>query len=890
MRPGDAVLVPYDARLNGTDFTVAFWARVDGAPGQWRSPVTSRDIGTGYNVYAGTNNRWQFWTGNGGWDVLTGPVVTAAWTHIVVQFQATSGPNGSGVYSGTKTLWVDGVNVASNAAATYKPNTTEPFRIGSGGNPGAYTLYPFEGPVDEMRVYDTALSLPEITALYNETHPCSSLGLNHLEIQHASGTGLTCAASILTVKACADSAIPCLTPYTLGVSGSLSASGAPAVNWDGTTGGAAGAGFVIPNGSSVVTKNVQVATAGTVVFGITSPLPVPTGATTCNFGAPVCTFTANTAGFIFSDTATGNTYNIPPQVSGITSPTLYLRAVQASTTNPAVCAPAIISQPSVSVTMGYACNNPSTCQAGNLVTINSTPIAPGGTAVNNLPFDANGSTPITVRFDDAGRITLNATKTLTPFGGAAPVVLNGNSNAFVVAPHHFGFSAITAAPLTAGINFSATVTAYNGLPTPTATRNFGLETAPGPAEGVALGFSKCQPTGAGTSNGSFSGSLGGFGSGSATANNLNWNEVGNGDLTASLASGSYLGSGLNASGTTGTGGITCNGAGNVGRFKPDHFALIAGSIVTRSTAACVPASGFTYMGEPMQLDITLEAQSAPPGNSRTSNYVGAFAMLDPTDLLLWPNAKLGASPSIALGAIDTALPTPLSARANVVSVAATGWVVGGSEGRNTVTATAILSRAAAPDGPYNLIKLGIDPRDSDGVRLTSYDLDADNNSVNERRQIGATTAYRYGRLRLLNAYGSELLPLRVPVRVEYFNGTTWALNTADNCTGLPPANTIALSGGISGNTSASASAPAVIAGSGTLILAKPSPVATGSVDIATNLGAGGTDTSCNAATPPSTAGNRQWLQYSWCAGKLDPNARAKFGSPRAPYIYLRERY
>ena len=50
--------------------------------------------------------------------------------------------------------------------------------------------------------------------------------------------------------------------------------------------------------------------------------------------------------------------------------------------------------------------------------------------------------------------------------------------------------------------------------------------------------------------------------------------------------------------------------------------------------------------------------------------------------------------------------------------------------------------------------------------------------------------------------------------------------------------------------------------------------------------------------PASTGANLPWLQGKWggstaCPSTLydrDPNARATFGSPRAPYIYLRERY
>jgi MSHA biogenesis protein MshQ len=461
--------------------------------------------------------------------------IAGSWTHIAVtwNFNALAGSNQDHM-----SVYINGAQVKLQSFTT---NGTVSSSIGTlylGDNRSSHTgsngtVNSANGTLDEVNIYNYEGTPALVQRDMSYTSSCGSV--DHLVIQ-SSGNGLTCGANTLTVAACQDAA--CATPFIGGVSGTLSASGTPVVSWDGTTGGSTGSGFVIPAGSSSVAKNMQVASAGTVTFGVSAATPLPANPTTCNFGtnAPAnnnCVFTASTAGFIFSNTSTGNTYTIPPQVSGIAATGLYLRAVQASTTNPAVCTPAIISQ-TTAVNMGYTCNNPATCQAGNLATINATAIAsgaPGSTPVS-LSFDANGSAPITARYDDAGQITLNANKTVTPFGGSSPVTLSGSSNAFVVAPHHFGISSVTAGPIKAGNNFSASVTAYNGLATPTATKNFGLETVP---ESVTLSFSKCQPTGTNSSNGTFSGSVGSFAGGVANSTNLNWSEVGNGDVVATLA-------------------------------------------------------------------------------------------------------------------------------------------------------------------------------------------------------------------------------------------------------------------------------------------------------------------------------------------------------------------
>jgi MSHA biogenesis protein MshQ len=101
-------------------------------------------------------------------------------------------------------------------------------------------------------------------------------------------------------------------------------------------------------------------------------------------------------------------------------------------------------------------------------------------------------------------------------------------------------------------------------------------------------------------------------------------------------------------------------------------------------------------------------------------------------------------------------------------------------------------------------------------------------------------------------------------------------NSADSSTSLP-ATAIALSGALAGSTSASAIT--LVGGVGTLTLAAPGP-ATGSVDVAINLGSSGSDQSC-LATHGGTAASKPWLrsQNGSCAATYDrdPSARATFG-------------
>ena len=152
-----------------------------------------------------------------------------------------------------------------------------------------------------------------------------------------------------------------------------------------------------------------------------------------------------------------------------------------------------------------------------------------------------------------------------------------------------------------------------------------------------------------------------------------------------------------------------------------------------------------------------------------------------------------------------------------------------------------------------------------------------------------STGLRSGRLQLSNTFGSEKAGLSVPVTAQYWSGNAWVKNSADSCTTVPAAAVVRTNyldgrGAATSAWTTTAGSLTITAGAGTLSLTAPSPTATGSVDLALNLGATTTDQSCLAAHPASTAGARPWLRSQNGAqngcGALwdrDPSARATFG-------------
>lgn len=214
---------------------------------------------------------------------------------------------------------------------------------------------------------------------------------------------------------------------------------------------------------------------------------------------------------------------------------------------------------------------------------------------------------------------------------------------------------------------------------------------------------------------------------------------------------------------------------DVGRFVPDHFSLSAASIVNRADLVC-PTCTFTYMGEQMNALLTLTAQAS--GGSTTQNYAGVLAKFNPA----------AAGNPLAFGAVDTAAPTYLTARLDTASAASGSFALGVanvSAPLGIFRCTAITCPANTnpnrEDGPYAVLDIGIAPVDSDGVIMSAYNLDTDAVAGNDHSKI-ARTEVRFGRMKLSNAHGSELLSLPIVATIQYWDGTTYVTSVTDSAT------------------------------------------------------------------------------------------------------------
>ena len=507
----------------------------------------------------------------------------------------------------------------------------------------------------------------------------------------------------------------------------------------------------------------------------------------------------------------------------------------------------------------------------------------------------------------------------------------------------------------AGNPFSMTVTAYNtnGAVTP----NFGLETSP---EGVILTPLANMPDLAGATTGNLTGAFGAFSGGSATGIAFAYDEVGIMTATAKLASGNYLASSSGAlkeittpsSGNIGrfisdhfvvvpdinspvvtqadytqvtaNPAITAAPATVISVDSTAGFAIgskvriptagTSGNVFTATVTAVdsvlntltldtsiltsldgtdpVISEWGSYMGEEFDAQFTLTAKDA--STNTTQNYQGAYAKLNPT----------AASNPLAFVAISGA--TNLTSRLNT-SAAAMGSFNNGSA---TIVAPLAISRVASPDGPYTAVRIGIAPTDSDNVTmdacatapptgppdgcvLTTYSSIMD-------PTVQASTEVRYGRMRLQNANGSELLPLPVNLALQYWSGATggWQTNSADTLTTISAAN-FAFNFPVDTKNLLAACETFITVGgtapSFTLSLSAPGSGNNGWADLTLNLGATASGTQCSAlgigAGPVATTANMPYLQYNWTGTLGNPSARATFGVYKSgPTIFRREMY
>jgi MSHA biogenesis protein MshQ len=845
-------------------------------------------------------------------------IAANTWVHIAITWDL---PNDrlevyiNGTLSATSNTNLNGTIGNLNSLYIGDNRTT-----GVGGS--GYTGNSADGLIDEVRIYSAPLSAAAVAADMNATHACGA-AIDHYDISYPSGaTAVTCESLTVRITAhdAADAPVdaPSGTVMTFATTTGTGVWLAPTVAGTGTwtpSGLNNGqASYTWPGGESVLDVRLRHNT--------------PVAAIAMNLGGmysesatedPAAAFVDS--GFRVTNAAGVASVSIGTQIAGkdsntgLGAQTLFLQAIRTDS-GTGSCVGVFPSQ-TVTVQLASECNNPGACvpTPGSQVRVRNSAAAMVPIAQNNnaavgsysnvsLAFDAQSKAPLMLNYPDVGQIALHARYALP----APPsTFMLGSSNAFVVKPAGFVVSNIIrtgdsfanpaaadatgAAFIHAGDAFTATVTAVaNDGVTP--TPNFGRESTP---EGVVLSQTLIAPAGGnnGTlSNATVPGTEFGAGgmvsdaNGLATVTNLSWNEVGIIQLSGQIADNNYLGAGA---------APNTYASANIGRFTPDHFAVIgAMTLINRSNLACA-GSPFTYLGEPLRLAFQLEARELSGG--RVLNYLPSgvaannFAKLAVTNGgvfgVLSGTSALNANP-------DT------SSRIGVTASGANAWQTGANGGRTNVLAVdATFARRNdnAVDGAFEGTEIGIAPQDAtDNVGLAAAALNRDWVApAGNDHLFFNTTNLRFGRVALENVFGSELVPLSMGMEAEYYfdASTGFVTNGDDACTIVgnpqldlsndisnPPQGTLSINtnnGPPVKTTNVSIDNSPFSAGVGNLTFTAPGDGGDGFADVSVDLS------------------GWSWLRFDWDGNGVndnDPVARATFGiyegNPRQ--IYLRERY
>ena len=336
-----------------------------------------------------------------------------------------------------------------------------------------------------------------------------------------------------------------------------------------------------------------------------------------------------------------------------------------------------------------------------------------------------------------------------------------------------------------------------------------------------------------------------------------------------------------------------------GRFIPDHFAYLAGGVTAACSTATTP---FTYMGQSgLGIYYRLRAENGAGGVTANYDAGRGYPVVAPV-LVAEDQAAtnqgcdlIGRISGTVAGTWGNGVYAANDADANNLPDSSTAVFSRPTTPLALTLATCSANRGSA-GGPFWLMDVGVKMTDGTAT-LTNPDMDAASAGVCASgactaKKIGAT-AVLDGRLWLNNAYGSEMLPLPVPVQAQYWTASGWQKNTVDVCSvmtlptaangGLvfysPPQtarNALESGEAVAQMNGATTATVNLLGGDARLVLRNPASSTQGPGT--GNFGY--VDVIGSKLTPSST-----WLPPSG-------NARACFGAcgPRSPIIYLRENY
>jgi hypothetical protein len=588
--------------------------------------------------------------------------------------------------------------------------------------------------------------------------------IDHFEFSY-SGQALTCKPETFTIKACKNPSCSEL------VTGSVSATLSPSTGWISGTG--LTGGHVLNFTGGTATATLSQTTPATINVGVSASLPAakPLSTTLCQIGGSLSAANCNV---LFSET--GLEFSVPDKLAAQPASGIVVRAVKSDGNQ--ACVPSFSNvNRIISFWSDYVTPmTPSAVPAARVTVTHgantSTIGTSSGTATPmNLSFNTIGEATIAVNYADAGLLNLNARYTGSTANNDAGLTLNG-ADEFVSAPQGLCITAEQVCPTPnatcpvykkAGQAFTTVISA-RAWQSNSDSNYCDNATTPSFSRGsVPLSHSLVQPVG-GVSGTLTPVSYNHAAQASAqTSVSMSLSEVGIFNLQAG-GNLTYLGMPI----TLGSSMIN-----PLGRIVPDRFELVTGSSITST------CSGFHYLSQPANLSMMVRALNS--AGAITSNYRSTFAKA--TSSLVAENSNNG---------------TSLTSRIQQFT-GGMSW----NNGVSTLSAAPFsLLRASTVDGPFESVLFGLTLQDNDGnvSVLSGLDqrVDSTGNCVAAANCLSKTLdqarPWRYGRMQVVNALGSEQSNLPVQLKAEYWSGQQFVLHAADNCSPVAPSRLVLTAG------------------------------------------------------------------------------------------------
>ncbi|WP_166266202.1 DUF6701 domain-containing protein [Marinobacter caseinilyticus] len=741
-----------DPRLDLSDeLTISGWVYIDRFPQFGLNTIVSKDENYEFHLDANGQVYWWWRTASGATHSMTTTSAGLAvnrWHHIAVTYR-----------SGAQRIYIDGTERGNAAFSGQLRVNNDPFQIGQDqGFAGRF----FNGRIDEVSVFRSALKQAGIQRLYERRRSCPATGPAEIRVDVPTSASV-CRAADVTISV-RDGGGNLLSDY-VGEVDLQTSSGRG--NWSISSGGGtlspdphasndgqAGYQFVAADGGSVVLA-LSNASADVLTVMATDGAAGITGSST-----PVA-FSDNA--FVISVTDSQGSDFIAERDHA-----LQLEAIRRDPDS-GQCGLNANYNGAVDI---KAWLDRSTDDPGG-----QAPVATAGAAKATLPDAEPGVANFAVSFidgvaalswvtTDVGQYRLNTkddSSGLVVDAANNPIPVLGSGAQWTVRPDRFGVAVVDnpaaanaggAVFVAAGDAFNLSVTALGALGGNLAS--YGQEGTP---QGVDLTHTLVAPalgeTGVLSGVTTIPGSQ--FAGGVAALGGVSWNEVGIIRIRAS--NNRYLG----------VSPLTTGESSNVGRFVPARFSVVvdSGSLLPY----CDVGTAFGYSGSPIlwSLPAQLSITAVSATEEVTRNYtVGGFLKLSAAGITrVAPTTDSGSvDGSGALFAVNSVL------GGGGLSVLSPGVVSYDFSGSDAFTYAKNIDALVAPFVPaLDITVTGVEDTDSVSATAIPFGISPD-----------APFELRYGRFALENVYGPETLAeLTMPFSAEYWNGFRFVDHQADAC-------------------------------------------------------------------------------------------------------------